>query len=73
MNLKDYYLCGIGIDGKVKYYSVGRSTLEDKGWFSFSNGSYNDTELTFEPRGGNSYYVISYIPLSELDNMDLLQ
>lgn len=71
VDLERYYLCGIGTNGNIKNFNVGKYNKERES-FSFDNGSYSDTEIFKEPRGGNATYVISAICLQEIDDMDLL-
>ena len=70
MNLNEYFLCGIGVNNTIHKYDVGYSI--DGRWFSFPNGSFANSELTLEPVGGNSYYIISHVSLSKLDDLELL-
>jgi len=70
--LEEYYLCGIGINGVVNNYRIGRYDKKREG-FSFSNGAYSNTELYKEPVGSNATYVVTAICLQELHDLELLE
>jgi hypothetical protein len=69
--LKDYYLCGIGTNGDVQKFQVGKYN-KDRESFFLPNGGYSDTELYKKPEGSNATYVISAICLQEIDDAELL-
>ena len=70
-DLENEYLCGIGASGKIERFRVG-TYRNDRESFSFSNGSYSPMELFKEAKNGDALYVISAIPLQELDDKELL-
>jgi len=69
--LENKYLCVIGIDGKTNDFKVGNYN-KDRDSFSFSNGSYGDTELFNEPKASNATYVMSATLLDEINDAGLL-
>jgi len=67
------YLCAIGtiwqseVQDKIDNYRVGRYD-NSRQTFSFSNGSYSDTELCFrEKMGGNITCVVAVKEINEID------
>lgn len=71
LDLKNYYLCGIGSHGEIKSFQVGIYN-ESRESFSFSNGSYSPMELFKKPAGNSETYIISATPLQDIDDAGLL-
>lgn len=69
--LEKLYLCGIGSYNEITDYRVGTYDPKREG-FKFHNGVDGAMELFRKPVGSNVTYVISAIPLSELDDKGLL-
>ena len=68
--INNYYLCGIGQRGLIKSFEVGKGTNRDS--FKFNNGSYSPMELFLEPVGGDATYVIVAVPLSDIDDTEVI-
>jgi hypothetical protein len=66
IDLENYYLCGIGSDGKINRFEVGAYN-DKRESFSFSNGSYSSTEIYKKDN-----LIVTAISLQEIDDAGLL-
>jgi len=66
-DLEKLYLCGIGSHEEIESFRVGIYDSNRDSFF-FSNGSYSAMELFKTVRGNSSTYVVSALPLQDIDN-----